>query len=114
MTVSNEIKKLRQLIDGPPRCGRCGGLLKPDTISFGQSLKPEELSRAEKMALSCDCMLCFGSTLVVYPAAGYPERAKQEGAKLGIVTKSETPFDTTADVVIHDRICRVVENLSLR
>jgi NAD-dependent deacetylase len=73
MTESDEIKKLRQLIDGPPRCGRCGGLLKPDTVSFGQSLKPEELSRAEKMALPCDCMLCFGSTLVVYPAAGYPD-----------------------------------------
>lgn len=100
--------------DGPPRCGRCGGLLKPDTVSFGQSLKPEELSRAEKTALSCDCMLCFGSTLVVYPAAGYPELAKQKGAKLGIVTKSETPFDMTADVVIHDRICRVVANLSLK
>jgi NAD-dependent deacetylase len=97
---------------GPPRCGACGGRLKPDTVSFGQNLKPEELSRAEKLAHDCDCMLCFGSTLVVYPAAGFPESAKRNGAKLGIVTKSETPLDAAADVVIHEQISRVVENFS--
>jgi NAD-dependent deacetylase len=98
--------------DPPPRCGECGGLLKPNTISFGQSLEPRELQRAEELASDCDCMLSFGSTLVVYPAAEFPASAARRGARLAIVTLSETPLDDTAEVVIHRPIGEVVGELT--
>jgi NAD-dependent deacetylase len=97
---------------GAPRCGECGGFLKPDTISFGQELRPEELERAREYSLSCDAMICFGSTLIVYPAASFPELAKRNGATLAIVTQSETPLDSVADVVIREKIGSVVEQFS--
>lgn len=106
-----DMKKLNE--DGPPLCGPCGGLLKPDTISFGQNLRPETLRRAEELSLECDCMICFGSTLVVHPAAGYPEKAKRRGARLVIVTLSETPLDNAADLVINEKIGTVVDALGV-
>ena len=97
--------------DPPPRCAECGGLVKPNTISFGQNLNTEELERAEKLALTCDLMLCFGSTLLVYPAAGFPAQAAERGARLAIVTLSETPLDGLADVVIRSPIGETVDAL---
>ncbi len=109
---SQEIFETIDLEDsGPPLCGKCGGLLKPDTISFGQNLKPEALEKADELSSVCDAMLCFGSTLIVYPAAGYPEKAKSRGAYLAIVTKSETPLDSLADVVINESIGTVVSGM---
>jgi len=95
----------------PPRCSECGGLLKPNTISFGQNLVQAEIRRAEDMAARCDCMLCLGSTLVVYPAAVIPAAAKRRGAALAIITLSETPLDDEVDVVIHRPIGEVVAEL---
>jgi NAD-dependent deacetylase len=100
------------LADGPPRCRKCGGLLKPATVSFGQNLDPHELSRAGELARSCDLMIAMGSTLVVYPAASFPAEAKQQGAKLAVVTLSETPLDGIADVVINRPIGDVVQALA--
>jgi NAD-dependent deacetylase len=97
--------------DPPPRCGECGGLLKPNTISFGQNLDANEIRRAEEMSEGCDLMLCFGSTLVVYPAADMPVQAKRRGAALAIVTLSETPLDDIADVVIQRPIGEMVAAL---
>lgn len=97
--------------DPPPVCPECGGLLKPNTISFGQNLEPAIIRRAEEMAAECDLMLCIGSTLVVYPAAAIPARAKRRGAALAIITLSETPLDNEADVVINQPIGEVVRKL---
>lgn len=97
---------------GAPRCNACGGLLKPDTISFGQELRQETLEKAGEYSLACDCMLCFGSTLIVHPAAGFPESAVRNGASLIIVTQTDTPLDSVADVVLHEKIGTVVEKLT--
>jgi len=99
--------------DGPPRCS-CGGILKPNTISFGQNLRATDLQRAEELSLSCDLMIVLGSTLVVYPAAGFPEIAKQNGADLAIITLSDTPLDDLADVVLHAPIGEVVSRIEIR
>lgn len=95
----------------PPTCAECGGLLKPNTISFGQNLDPASIHRAEEMAAECDLMLCFGSTLVVYPAAAIPAAAKRRGAALVIITLSETPLDSEADVVLNRSIGEVVQEV---
>lgn len=84
-----------------PVCERCGGLLKSNTISFGQSLNGEDLSRAEQLACNCDLFIAAGSTLVVQPAATYPLMAQQSGATLVIITLSDTPLDHLADLVIN-------------
>lgn len=85
-----------------PLCHKCEGLLKPNTISFGQNLHTKDLEDAERKAKECDLMIATGSTLVVYPASSFPVIAKQHGAKLVIITLSETPLDEAADLVINE------------
>ena len=85
----------------PPDCADCGGLLKTATISFGQAMPEDQMARAEEATLACDLFLVLGSSLVVYPAAGFPLLAKRHGAKLVIVNREQTEQDAIADIVIH-------------
>jgi len=101
-----------KLDNGTPLCSKCGGLLKPNTISFGQSLIPEDLKRAEELALSCDLMIAAGSTLVVQPAASFPLIAKTSGATLAIITQSDTPLDKDADFVFHEKLGGFIDILA--
>jgi NAD-dependent deacetylase len=94
-----------------PRCLKCEGLLKPNTISFGQNLRAEDLQQSFQWAKQCDLMLCIGSSLVVEPAASIPVRAKQCGAKLVILNAESTPLDSFADWVIHAQIGSFFESL---
>ena len=87
-----------------PYCRSCGGLVKTATISFGQAMPAEPMARAEAATLACDAFLVLGSSLVVYPAAGFPLMAKQNGAKLAIVNREPTDLDAYADLVLHDEI----------
>jgi NAD-dependent deacetylase len=82
-------------------CARCGGLVKTATVSFGQAMPEEAMLRAEAETLACDLCVVLGSSLVVYPAAGFPEMAKRNGARLAIVNNEETGLDPLADLVIH-------------
>ncbi len=84
-----------------PRCDDCGGLLKPDTISFGQAMPEWETNEASKRSFGSDLFIVIGSSLVVQPAATMPVRAKQGGAKLVIINREPTPHDGYADVVIN-------------
>ncbi len=90
------------LDQGSPLCQKCGGLLKPNTISFGQNLNSKDLILAEELSKNCDLMIAAGSTLLVQPAATFPSLAKKQGAKLVIITLSQTPLDDIADIVIHE------------
>jgi NAD-dependent deacetylase len=87
-----------------PECQFCAGLLKTATISFGQAMPEAEMARAESATRACDLFLVLGSSLVVYPAAGFPVLAKRRGAKLVIVNREETPQDALADLVLHAEI----------
>lgn len=84
-----------------PGCGACGGLVKTATISFGQAMPEEPMRRAQQETLAADLFLVLGSSLVVYPAAGFPEIAKRNGARLVIVNNDPTPLDDIADLVVH-------------
>lgn len=95
-----------------PRCGRCGGLLKPATVSFGQSMPRDVLRKAEEAAVSCNVFLAVGSSLVVHPAAGLPVLAKRAGAKLVILNRTETPLDELADLVVNDEIGKVLPEMT--
>ena len=87
-----------------PYCRSCGGLVKTATISFGQSMPEGPMRRAEEETLACDLFLVLGSSLVVYPAAGFPLLAKRNGAMLAIVNREPTDLDPYADLVLHDEI----------
>ena len=85
-------------------CARCGGIVKSATISFGQAMPEREMDRAQALTEACDLMIVLGSSLQVYPAAGFPEFAKRLGAGLAIVNREPTPLDGIADVVVHKAI----------
>jgi NAD-dependent deacetylase len=87
-----------------PRCHRCHGFVKTATISFGQAMPQGEMRRAETLTLAADLFIVLGSSLVVYPAAGFPELAKRNGAALAIVNREPTGLDELADLVIHQGI----------
>ena len=84
-----------------PECKFCGGLVKGATVSFGQSMPEDQMRRARDEALACDLLLAIGSSLVVYPAAGFPALAKENGAKLAILNRDPTELDSLADLVLN-------------
>jgi NAD-dependent deacetylase len=88
----------------PPRCGSCGGLIKTATISFGQAMPVEAMRRAEAETLAAELFIVLGSSLTVYPAAGFPEMAKRNGAQLAIINRDPTPLDGLADLVVNRAI----------
>jgi NAD-dependent deacetylase len=94
-----------------PRCPRCGGLLKPDVVFFGEPLPYGALKAAFEEAEKADVVLVVGSSLVVTPAAYVPLRAKERGAKMVIVNLEETTMDHIADVVIRGKAGEVVPKI---
>ena len=87
-----------------PVCDACGGLVKAATISFGQPMPEAEVLRAQEETLGCDLFVVIGSSLVVYPAAAFPEKARWNGATLVILNREATPLDPLADLVLHREI----------
>lgn len=94
-----------------PACELCGGILKSATISFGQSLRPDDLRRADEAARSCDLLLAVGSTLSVYPIADVVPIAAASGARIVIVNGSPTAMDDLADVVLRGSISELLPSL---
>jgi NAD-dependent deacetylase len=97
--MGETLDRVRTGEDDPP-CLVCGGILKSDTISFGQALVPEVIERAMRVSDDCDLMLAIGSTLSVFPAANCVPRAKAAGAAVVIVNGEETAMDRYADWVL--------------
>jgi NAD-dependent deacetylase len=105
--LRHEIEDLRPAFETRgelPACRECQGVVKTATISFGQAMPLEPMRLAEAATLACDLFLVLGSSLVVYPAAGFPLIAKRNGAKLAIVNREPTDLDAHADLVLHDEI----------
>jgi NAD-dependent deacetylase len=91
-----------------PDCPSCGGFIKTATISFGQAIPDDAMRRAQDLAQSCDLFLAIGSSLVVWPAAGFPLMAKRNGARLVIINREPTEFDDIADLVVQQDIGTVL------
>jgi NAD-dependent deacetylase len=90
-----------------PHCA-CGGWVKSATISFGQSMPVDAMRKAERETLQADLFISIGSSLVVYPAAGFPELAKRNGSRLVIVNRDPTGLDEMADLVLNRSIAEVM------
>jgi NAD-dependent deacetylase len=93
---------LQRVRDGEadPACRACGGILKSDTISFGQALVPAVIGRAMSAAAEADVLLAIGSSLQVYPVAGAVPLARDAGARIVIMNNQPTPMDSLADAVL--------------
>jgi NAD-dependent deacetylase len=87
-----------------PLCEKCEGIVKVATISFGQAMPEIQMARAQDETMACDLFIVLGSSLVVYPAAGFPQVAKRKGAKLAILNRDATDQDKSADLVVHAEI----------
>jgi len=79
-----------------PSCRACGGILKPATVSFGQALPRDVLEESIRLAGEVDCLLAVGSSLLVHPAASLVDVAHRAGARVLVLTRSETPYDAIA------------------
>jgi len=97
-----------------PDCPACGGFIKTATVSFGQAMPDVAMRRAQELTQFCDLFLAIGSSLVVWPAAGFPLMAKRNGARLVILNREPTEFDAIADLVLHQDIGTVLEPLIVR
>ena len=105
--VHHELAPIRDsfLADGAvPVCAACGGMVKPATISFGQAMPEKAMAAAARATRDCDLFLAVGSSLTVYPAAGFPALAKRDGARLAILNREPTALDGGADLVVHGEI----------
>jgi len=94
-----------------PDCPKCDGHIKSATVSFGQAMPERAMRRAEELTLACDLFLAVGSSLVVWPAAGFPLMSKRNGARLAIINREATEFDEIADLVVHHDIGTVLAPL---
>jgi len=96
---------------GIPRCPKCGGLLKPDVVLFGEPLPYEALKEAQQEALLCDLMIVVGSSLMVMPAADLPALAKRRGSKLILINLQWTTMDSQADVLLREDAAKVLPKI---
>lgn len=94
-----------------PYCDECSGILKPDTISFGQAMPQDRMTQAMICAGECDLCIVLGSSLVVYPAASIPSHAVTNGARLIIINRDKTSLDPDADLVIHESVSMALEHM---
>jgi NAD-dependent deacetylase len=106
-----DLKALYQATGDLPACRQCSGIVKTATISFGQPMPEGPMARAEVETMSCDLFLVLGSSLVVYPAAGFPLLAHQNGAAVAIVNREPTGHDVIAELVLHDEIGPVMSSV---
>jgi NAD-dependent deacetylase len=95
-----------------PHCETCDGLVKPDTVSFGQAMPEEAMLRAYRHASRCDLFLMIGSSLEVQPAASLPVAARQEGARLVFINRTATPLDELATVRFREGAGEVLSRIA--
>jgi NAD-dependent deacetylase len=93
-----------------PRCKKCGAMIKPDVVLYQEPLDSSVLSRAIDSIAKADTLIVGGTSLVVYPAAGFINYFR--GSKLILINKSETTYDSKADLVIHDSIGTVLGSVT--
>ena len=105
--IRYELEAVRARFDASggdaPDCD-CGGFIKTATVSFGQAMPGDAMRRAEALTRDCDLFLAVGSSLVVWPAAGFPLMAKRNGATLVIINREPTELDDIADLVVRQDI----------
>ncbi len=96
----------------PPKCEKCGGVLKSEAILFGEPLPEEPMSNAIELCKKTDLMLVIGTSLSVYPAAFLPQLAKNSGAKIILINLDGTNKDDVADIVLKGRASDILPKIT--
>lgn len=94
--------------DGVPRCS-CGGVIKPEVVLYGEPLDEAVVNGAVRAISRADLLIVAGTSLTVYPAAGFLRYFK--GNCLALVNRDETPFDSECDLVLHETLGKVFSEL---
>jgi NAD-dependent deacetylase len=97
--------------DVPPRCPRCGGLLRPDVVWFGEMLPEEAMAAAEEASAACEVFLSIGTATVVYPAASLPFTARRAGAVVVEINPQPTPLTEQATYALSGPSGRILPAL---
>lgn len=97
--------------DKLPHCKKCGGLIKPDVVLYEEGLDQQIIENSIDAISSADTLIIGGTSLVVYPAAGFVRYFR--GKNLVLLNKSETSMDSSATLVIHEPIGKVLEQIKL-
>lgn len=105
---------IRQYAGAAPKCDKCGAVLKPDVVFFGEPLPRDALQEAISLAEVADVFLAVGTSLAVYPANQLPLVAKKRGAKLVIINDGETYYDLYADYVLRGKVEEILPALVKR
>ena len=92
--------------NGAPACNKCGGLVRPDVVLYGELLDNETVAKAVAAIRAADMLIVGGTSLAVYPAAGLVDHFS--GKTLALINKTATDRDSRADIVIHDALGRVL------
>ena len=92
----------------PPKCEKCGGILKSEAILFGEPLPKEPMAKAVELCRNTNLMIVIGTSLTVYPAAFLPQLAKNAGAKVILINLEGTNKDDVADVVLRGRATEIL------
>jgi len=112
-TKCGAVYKLEKPVEEvPPRCPRCGSLLRPDVVWFGEQLPQEAWEEAVRLMAASDVVIVVGTSGVVYPAAYLPKLAKESGAAVVEINVEETAITPIADVFIRGKAGEVLPNLA--
>ena len=96
--------------DGVPKC-ECGGVIKPDVVLYEEGLDDSVVSGALNAIMQADLLIIAGTSLTVYPAAGFIRYFN--GDKIVLINRDSTPFDSQADLVIHDKVGEVLGQINV-
>lgn len=95
--------------DGVPTCDKCGGIVKPDVVLYEESLDENIISLSISAIMTCDVLVVVGTSLTVYPAAGFIRYFK--GRYLILINKDKTQYDNSADMVFNEDVAEIVKKL---
>lgn len=93
---------------GIPRC-TCGGIIKPDVVLYEEGLDNSTVNSALSAISNCDTLIIAGTSLTVYPAAGFIRYFK--GNNLILINRNKTPLDSSCDLVIHEKVGEVLDKI---
>ena len=95
--------------DGVPHCDKCGGIVKPNVVLYEEGLDEDTISRGINAIMTCDTLIIIGTSLRVYPAAGFIRYFR--GRYLVVINKDSTAYDSNCDLVFNEDVINVIKNI---
>ncbi|MBP5575045.1 MAG: NAD-dependent protein deacylase [Bacilli bacterium] len=95
--------------NGVPHCDKCGGIVKPNVVLYEESLDEDTIQRSINAIMTCDMMIIVGTSLRVYPAAGFIRYFR--GRYLVVINKDATSYDSNCDLVFNEDVVNVIKNI---